>query len=130
MDNQTTRRAMLGATGLATVALIAPALAASPAPTRSADSMAFSAVLDAADAARERFNALPADTEAMQGALYERELQCMLSTSRRGDAAVPTTWEEYARWLEHVSDEGMSTIDEDNVERLLAHTRRLLNGEA
>ncbi len=121
MAHETTRRALIGGAGLAAAALAAPVIAAA-APAHG--SAAFRAALDANDAARKRFNNLP-DIEDTHPAQYRRETDAMLEASRQADRAVPTSWQEYARLLEHMTDNGLSAIDDDNGARLLDHARRL-----
>ncbi|WP_267395010.1 MULTISPECIES: hypothetical protein [unclassified Sphingomonas] len=130
MQTDTTRRALLGGASLASVTMIAPALAMSNTAESIGGRTAFRDVLEAADAARERFNSLPADLETADEAQHEREIEHMLAASRRADAAVPATWEEFARWVEHVTDDGHSCMSELNADRMLAHTRRLVSKEA
>lgn len=119
MATTTSRRALLGAMATAPMALVVPAAA------MSAGSAEFRSVLGANEAAVRRFNGLPVMLEAEDEAAYERETELMISACIQADKAVPTTWQEFARWVEHVSDEGESLIDDDNAARLLSHVRRL-----
>lgn len=126
MTNQTTRRALIGGVGLAGVALIAPALAI-PA---NHGSIAFRALLDASDAARNRFNGLPEHLETTDAAQHEREMVSLADATRAADKAIPANWQEYTRLIEHMSDNGWSQIDDDNAARLVDHARRLSKLEA
>lgn len=125
MATQTTRRALIGGAGLASVALIAPALAI-PA---NHGSVAFRTLLEASDAARNRFNNLPNDLETTNPEQHEREMVGLADATRNADRAVPTNWHEYTRLIEHMSDNGWSQIDDDNATRLLDHARRLSKTE-
>lgn len=121
MNTDTTRRALLGGAGLASVALIAPAIAVAEHPAYNT----FSRTLAHADATREHFNHLPADLELTNEAEYERQSETMLAASRAADAATPSTWAEFARWVEHATDQGRSNLTAINDDRMLAHVRRL-----
>ncbi len=129
MTSETTRRAIFGGAGLAAVALAVPALASASSTTQ-IDSPAFKAALDAADAARNHFNATASDLEYRDPAAFECEMQNLCDATAAGDAAIPTNWQEFTRLLGHMSDEGQSTIDDDNAARLLGHARRLSGKEA
>lgn len=119
MTPTTSRRAMLG------VMVAAPAVIAAPAIAMIAADNEFQSALAANEAAVRRFNALPAMLEVENEAAYERETELMISACLRADKAVPTNWQEFARWVEHISDGGESVIDDDNAARLLVHVRRL-----
>lgn len=119
MNPKTSRRALLGAM------VAAPVVTATPAIAIVAADSEFQSALAANDAAVGRFNALPAMLEVENRAAYERETELMISACLRADKAVPTNWQEFARWVEHISDDGESVIDDDNAARLLAHVRRL-----
>jgi hypothetical protein len=88
-------------------------------------SAAFRDALDAADAVREHFNALPEDLENADPVRHEAEMVALGDATHNGDRAVPATWQEYARLIEHMSDGGLSAIDDDNGKLLLEHARRL-----
>jgi hypothetical protein len=124
MSTQTTRRALLGGAGLAAAVAIVPAVAAVSAPTGSA---AFRAALDASDAAARRFNTLPVNLETDDEAAHSREMDAMIAASRVADRATPTTWAEFVRLFDYQCDGGLSALDDDNAERLLAHAKRLLS---
>jgi hypothetical protein len=121
MNTQTTRRALIGGSGLMSVALIAPALAI-PADH---GSIAFRALLDASETARDHFNNLPVDYEFTDAAQHENEMIKLADATHNADRAIPTNWQEYTRLIEHMSDGGVSAIDDDNATRLLDHARRL-----
>lgn len=89
-------------------------------------SQAFAAAIGAAEAAANRFNSVATDLEARDPAAYKEIEEAMLAASRAADAAIPVTWDDFARWVEHVMDAGLSGISEANESRLLAHTRRLV----
>lgn len=110
-----------GAAALPIIAIATPAMAAGV----NLDSAAFRALLDVADAQRDRFNSLPHDLELTDEAQHTHELGLMLAASRAADRAIPTNWQEYTRLIEHMTDQGLSSIDDDNAERLLEHARRL-----
>jgi hypothetical protein len=129
MQTDTSRRALLGGVGLASVALLAPAIASAVASTP-AGSSPFRAALDGSDAARDRFNSLPVDLEIADEAQFARETDLMITAARRADAAMPTNWQEYTRLIGHMTDDGHSSIDDDNATRLLSHARRLSAREA
>lgn len=129
MTTETTRRAIFGGAGLAAVALAVPALA-SASSTPQVDSGAFKAALDAADAASSHFNATASDLEDRDPDGFECEMQNLCDATAAADAAIPTNWQEFTRLLGHMSDEGQSTIDDDNAARLLGHARRLSGKEA
>lgn len=93
---------------------------AASAPTSFDEAMAANA------AAVARFSSLPVTLEQNQPAQYEAEVQRLFAASRAADAATPTSWADFGRWVEHLSDDGANTIDDDNAARLLAHVRRLL----
>lgn len=124
MTTETTRRAILGGTGLAAVALAVPALATASSVSQS-DSPAFKAALDSADAARDHFNAAASDLEDSDSDGFECLMQDLCDATAAGDAATPTNWQEFTRLLAHMSEGGQSTIDDDNAARLLGHARRL-----
>ncbi len=124
MEMQTTRRALLGGAGLAAAVAIVPAVAAISAPTSSAT---FRAALDASDAAARRFNTLPVNLETEDEVAYTRETEAMIAASRVADRATPTTWAEFVRLFDHQCDGGLSALDDDNAERLLAHAKRLVS---
>lgn len=90
-------------------------------------SAAFNAAIDAAVAASARFNALPENLEVDDRATHEAEMTILGNATQAADMAIPTTWQEYTRLIEHMTDNGLSTIDDDNGARLLAHARRLSN---
>lgn len=113
-----TRRGILGAMAIAPIVIIAPAAAA-------AGSHAFERLLAADVVAKARFNSLPADLESTDERRFQAEVDRMIAASMHADEAVPTTWAEFARWVEHVSDEGHSSIGDANQTRLLDHVRRL-----
>ena len=121
------RRALIGGAGIAAVALATPlaAGAASAAP----QSSRFASLMRANAAAVHRFNTLPEDLETRDRAAFEAEEERMHEAYRLAACASPSTWQEFARWIEHVSDEGHSAIDEEDVDRLLAHVRRLAKSE-
>lgn len=123
MNPTTSRRALLEAM------IAAPVVIATPAIAMVATGSEFQSALAANDAAVARFNALPVMLEVEDEAAYERETELMISACLRADKAVPTNWQEFARWVEHISDGGESVIDDDNASRLVAHVRRLA-GEA
>lgn len=123
MNTDTTRRALIGGAGLASVALITPATAVA----HHAGSAEFRAVMDANDDARHRFNDLPQDLEDTDDAAFQRETDRMIEASRAADRATPTNWREFTRLLNQMCDGGWSNIDGDNAERLLAHANRLLS---
>jgi hypothetical protein len=100
-----------------------PAIASGGSPT-------FRLLLDRADTARERFNNLPVDLEIADEARHEREMDLLIDTSRAADRAVPMNWQEYTRLIEHMTDDGLSSISDDNATRLLDHARRLAAKEA
>lgn len=129
MATETSRRAVFGGAGLAAVALAVAALAtaSSAAP---ADSPAFKAALDGADAARNHFNATASDLEDRDPDGFECLMQDLCDATAAGDAATPTNWQEFTRLLAHMSEGGQSTIDDDNAARLLSHARRLSGWEA
>lgn len=89
----------------------------------------FAVTMAAQDAARARFNSLPPSMEGDDLAAFEREEEQMLEASRAADRAVPTSWAEFTRLLEHMSAGGTDHIDGDNAARLVDHARRLLGGE-
>jgi hypothetical protein len=121
METDTTRRAVLGAAGFASIALLAPVtMAASP-----NGSATFRALLDADDAARHRFNNLPEDLEYADEKTFRREEDRMHAAAAAAEEAVPTNWEEYIRLLDRMCDGGWSNIDGSNAERLLSYARRL-----
>ncbi|MDP1026284.1 hypothetical protein Q5H91_03595 [Sphingomonas sp. KR1UV-12] len=117
------RRALIGGAGIAAVALATPLVAgaapATPQPSR------FASLIRANEAAVHRFNTLPEYLETRDRAAFEAEEERMHEAYRLAAYASPTTWPEFACWIEHVSDGGHSAIDDEDVERLLAHTRRL-----
>lgn len=129
MTAETTRRAIFGGAGLAAVALAVPALA-SASSAAPADSPAFKAALDRADAARDHFNATASDLEDRDPDGFECLMQDLCDATAAGDVATPTNWQEFARLLAHMSEGGQSTIDDDNAARLLSHARRLSGWEA
>jgi hypothetical protein len=122
MNTQTTRRALLGGAGLAAAVAIVPAVAAVSAPTGSA---AFRAALDASAATARHFNSLPEDNEITNPVGHQREMDRLADSTRAADRAIPTNWQEYTRLIEHMTDGGLSAIDDDNATRLLDHARRL-----
>jgi len=122
MATQTTRRALLGGAGLAAAVAIAPAVTAVSAPTASA---AFRAALDANAATTRRFNGLPEDLEVTNPAGFRLEMDRLAASTQAADKAIPTNWHEYTRLIEHMTDGGLSAIDDDNATRLLEHARRL-----
>lgn len=93
-------------------------------PVAASSTPSFDEAMSANDVAAARFNSLPATIEGT--AAFEHEEQLLFAAGRAADAAVPTTWAEFARWAEHVCDGGANAVDDDNAERLLAHVRRLL----
>lgn len=122
----TTRRALIGGAGLIGVAIVGQiAVDASATSAPASGSPAFRALLDASDATRDRFNNLPHDVEATDAARHEREMARLADATRCADRAIPTNWQEYTRLIEHMSDGGVSAIDDDNATRLLEHARRL-----
>jgi len=121
MSTQTTRRALIGGAGLAGVALIAPAIAA----PENDGSPSFRASLDANDAAARHFNSLPEMLETDDRDAHAREIDRMVEASNLADRATPTNWAEFTRLLNHHCDGGVSGIDDDNANRLLAHAKRL-----
>lgn len=116
-----TRRTMLSAMALAPIAISIPASAIASTSTPNQ----FQALMNETDAAARRFNSLPVDLEERDGAAYQREEDRMISASSRADAAMPGDWSEFARWVEHIMDQGQSSISEKNADRLLLHVRRL-----
>jgi uncharacterized protein (DUF885 family) len=122
MSTTTTRRALIGGAGLTVAAAILPAAAAVSVP---AGSPAFRAALDASAATASRFNALPADMEATDPAGHRLEMDRLAESTRAADQAVPTNWQEYTRLIDHMTDGGLSGIDDDNAALLLGHARRL-----
>jgi len=96
----------------------------SPVASRSASS--FDEAMAGYAAAVARFRSLPETLEEDEPERQETEVQRLIAASRFADAAMPTSWCEFGRWVEHLSDDGANTIDDDNAERLLAHVRRLL----
>lgn len=124
-DLSFTRRSMLSAMAVAPVVIAVPTMAAVN--TGSAE---FNAIFAANDAAVRRFNSLPPTLEAEDEAEHQREQRMMIEASLQADRAIPTTWQELCRWIEHVSSDGESTIDEDNTARLLGHVKRLAGAVA
>jgi hypothetical protein len=53
----------------------------------------------------------------------------LADSTRAADRAIPTNWQEYTRLIEHMTDGGLSAIDDDNATRLLDHARRLSKTE-
>ncbi len=90
----------------------------------STTSETFCALLDAHDDAVHRFNAVPDDGRVTPE--YEEACQAMSEALDRADKAVPTSWPEFARLLDHMACGGQTGIDEDNANRLMLHARRLL----
>ena len=88
-------------------------------------SAAFGAAIGASVAANARFNSLAGDLETTDRTRHEAEMKLLGEATRRADKAEPTTWQEYTRLLEHMTDNGLSQIDDDNATRLLDHARRL-----
>ena len=127
MNTQTTRRALLGGAGLAAAVAIVPAVAAVSAPTGSA---AFRAALDASAATARHFNGLPEHLEVTNPAAFRLEMDRLADSTRAADKAIPTNWQEYTRLIEHMTDGGLSAIDDDNATLLLDHARRLSKLEA
>ncbi|KQM62697.1 hypothetical protein ASE75_13800 [Sphingomonas sp. Leaf17] len=126
MTTQTTRRGLIGGAGLAGVALFDPFSASAASTGPDAGSMAFRAALDANDAAKRRFNSLPADLETTDEEQFKREEDSMTAAVTHADAAVPTTWGEYTRLIEHMTDGGHFGIDGGNAKRLTEYAKRLL----
>lgn len=85
----------------------------------------FTATLDAADAAKARFNALSSDLEARAPDQHRAESALMHEATARADVAIPTSWPEFTRLLAHMTEGGRYAIDDDNAERLLGYARRL-----
>ncbi|MBW6528701.1 hypothetical protein KZ813_17805 [Sphingomonas sp. RHCKR7] len=95
-------------------------------PVAASATTSFDGAMAANAAAVARFSSLPATLEQDDPAQYEAEVQRLIAASRAADAATPTSWGDFGRWVEHLSDDGANTIDDDNAARLLAHVRRLL----
>lgn len=122
----TTRRALIGGAGLASLALVAPPLAIGH-QTGSAD---FRSLMDANLAARQRFNALPTDLEVADAAEFQRETDRMIEACLAADQATPANWREFTELLDHLCEGGWNNIDGGDAERLLSHANRLLGKEA
>lgn len=95
-------------------------------PAAASAATSFDEAMAANAAVIARFRSLPATLEQDDPAQYEVEVQRLIAASRAADAAAPTSWADLGRWVEHLSDDGANTIDDDNAARLLAHVRRLL----
>jgi len=117
-----TRRAALSG-AVASVALVGAVAVATP--PSSSPGRAFRRLMQESDAAERRFCAQPANLETANPTAFQSEVDRMIAASQRADAAVPTTWNEFAELFEHMVDDGHSALSELNVSRLLAHTRRL-----
>lgn len=94
-------------------------------PVVASPTSSFDEAMKANDAAVARFNSLPATIEEGTDA-FEREEQLLFAAGRAADAAVPTSWTDFGRWVEHLCADGANAIDDDNARRLLSHVRRLL----
>lgn len=123
----TTRRALIGGAGLVAAVAIVPAVAAVSAPT---DSAVFRAALDASAATARHFNSLSENLEVTDPVRHQQEMDRLADSTRAADKAIPTNWQEYTRLIEHMTDGGLSAIDDDNATRLLDHARRLSKQEA
>lgn len=93
------------------------------------DSSTFAAAMDANEAARESFNSLPTHLEGDDPVAFQAETAKLFEALGAADHAVPGTWAEFTRLLDHMCDGGASNIDGDNAERLLVHAHRLLTVE-
>jgi len=89
----------------------------------------FAAAMSANQAARDRFNSLPTNMESDDPAAFQAETANLFAALGAADHAVPGTWAEFVRLLEHVSAGGTDHIDGDNAARLVDHARRLLTVE-
>ncbi|WP_203310303.1 hypothetical protein [Sphingomonas beigongshangi] len=93
------------------------------------DTTTFAAAMSANEAARDHFTSLPANLESVDPAAFEAETAKLFEALRVADHAVPNTWAEFVRLLDHMCDGGACNIDGDNAERLLIHARRILAAE-
>ncbi|WP_210359304.1 hypothetical protein [Sphingomonas beigongshangi] len=93
------------------------------------DTVSFAAAMAANEAARDHFNSLPANLESVDSAAFEVETAKLFEALGAADHAVPSTWTEFVRLLDHMCDGGECNIDGDNAERLLIHARRILAAE-
>ncbi len=93
------------------------------------DTLSFAAAMACHEAARDRFNSLPTDLEGSDPTTFEAETAKLLEALGTADQAVPSTWTEFTRLLDHMCDGGANNIDGDLAQRLLMHARRLLTTE-
>lgn len=86
-------------------------------------SATFVTIMDAQDAARDRYNALPSDLEGSDPVAFEREERLLHAALSAADRAVPVNGSQFLRLLTHMAES--TAIDDDNAQHLLTQARTL-----